>query len=186
MTKAENKIELLKKEIKKLEKEVPTEKRIELIVAKNEERKEQRGVRFTELRKEWDSLDNDLWSNYSDRIIAMLRTARALYDNDFELPKELTENEIGIAITGKYKDCLVTRDEFKNCYWVNCEHAVYKDSEEYYINTEQPYYTDMEYDAEYGVEEYIDFIEISIGLVKRFMNEFDDLEKRFYEYVDNL
>lgn len=186
MTKAENRIELLKKEIKKLEKEIPTEKRIELIIAKRTDIREQNEKRFAELRKEWDSLDNDFWSNYSDRVIALSRTARALYDNGFELPKALTENEIGIAIAGKYKDCLVVRDAFKNCCWVTCEHATYKDSEEYYVTTDQPYYTDMEYDGEYNTEEYIDFIEISIGLHKRFMNEFDDLEKRFYEYVDNL
>lgn len=190
MTRAETKITELKEEIKVLEKEIPIEKRIELIVQKAKERDEHNNQLHERLRSECEMLRDKIYNEFTERIVAISRTAAVVNENDFNLPNDMLstvgciENEI--QFSGKNWTNLVIKNETGSCFIEVDKETCPGNKTEYYIEPFTPYYLDMEYDGEYDIPQCIEFLKQSIELLNLFISKFGDFEKRFYDYVDNL
>ena len=189
MTRAETKITELKEEIKVLEKEIPIEKRIELIQQKAKERDERNNQLHERLRGECEMLQDKIYNEFAERIIAISRTATVIKENDFTLPEDMLsvvgciENEI--QFSGKNWTNLIIKNETGSCY-IEVDRQTYNGKTEYYVEPCTPYYLDMEYDGEYTIPECIEYLKQSIELLNLFISKFGDFEKRFYDCVDNL
>lgn len=189
MTRAETKITELKEEIKVLEKEIPIEKRIELIQQKAKERDERNNQLHERLRSEYEMLRDKIFNEFEGRIIAISRTATVIKENDFTLPDDMlctvgyVENEI--QFSGKNWENLIIKNETGNCF-VEVYRENHNGETEYYDDIFTPYYLDMEYDGDYTIPQCIECLKRSIELLNLFISKFGDFEKRFYDCVDNL
>lgn len=188
MTRAETKITELKEEIKVLEKEIPIEKRIELIQQKAKERDERNGQLHESLRSEYEMLQDKIFA-LKEKIVAISRTATVIKENDFTLPEDMLsavgciENEI--QFSGKNWTNLIFKNETGSCF-IEVDRQTYDGKTEYYIEPFTPYYLDMEYDGDYTIPQCIEYLKQSIELLNLFISKFGDFEKRFYDCVDNL